>query len=148
MTKPSDILKAEIERTKAELKQKVEALESELREEVSDAKETVQGAIHGVQSVFEGVSISHQVQKRPLVMLGGSVLSGILVSRWWVTSGRSPRLLSPGQPRESFLGKVADQFPDEVQMVKTMAINQLVNFVVNKAKAFEERKKTESDEIE
>jgi len=135
MSKKIDEVKAEIARTKVDLTKKLGDLESQLRDDATVVKRGIDGAARTIQSTAKAFSVRHQVEKRPLFMLGGSILSGLVVSRWWITSAdRTPTYEVGPQPRPSLVGRVARQFPDEVGVVKTVVATHLLNFLADKAK--------------
>jgi hypothetical protein len=75
-----------------------------------------------------------------LLMAGGSMVSGVLVTHWLVASrqDRPPVFVPPyvpKEPRPSLVETVSEKFPDEVRMVKTAAFGLLINFAANRAKA-------------
>ena len=134
MDSKTEQLKADIAKTKAELKEKASEFENRLRTNVTHAKDTVEGAIYNVQSVASGLSLKTYAQKRPMALLGGSVVSGIVVGAMLAPR---PRLKNTTPPiaKRSLAGRIYEQFPDEVRILKIMAFNSLVNLVANKAKA-------------
>ncbi len=139
MNKKSDQIKSEIAHTKAELGQKLEQLEGLVREDLSDVKEGVEGVIDNVKSTVKSFSLTHQVQQRPLLMAGGSMLTGLVFTRW-LMGGQGPRRATISGPDyatsrgPSLMSSVADRYPDEVRVLKTMAFSFLVNLVAEKAK--------------
>ncbi len=133
MDKTTEQLKAEIAQTKAELIEKAGEFENRLREDVTNAKDKVEGAIHNVKSVAEGLSLKRLIEKRPLLMLGGSVVAGVVVGSLLApkSSARSRATFDEGPS----LGKrVQDKFPDEIRILKSMAFTYLVNMMADKAK--------------
>ncbi len=163
MSKKSDRIKNEIAQTKADLATKLESLEDTLRADVGMAKESLEGAIENVKATARFFSLTHQVQERPLLMVGGAMLSGIVFTRWLVggsATQRAPLRTDPSHRQAArpvsvpLLRAVAQNYPDEVRMIKSMAISFLINFIAEKAKAnlphlmdtvgeFEQRLKTE-----
>lgn len=133
MDKKAEQLKTEIAKTKADLKEKADEFESRLREDVTNAKDKVEGAIHNVQAVAAGLSLKNLAQKRPLLMFGGSVVSGIVVGSLLAPSPRA-NSSDYSQQGPTLPGRMQDRFPDEVRILKTMAFTYLVNFVADRAK--------------
>jgi hypothetical protein len=133
MDKKIEQLKMEIANTKADLKEKTGEFENRLREDVTNAKGAVEGAIHSVQSVAEGLSLKKLVQKRPLLMVGGSVVTG-MVAGVILAPNRPVSRSIPSEQRPSVARRVNDRFPNEVQLLKTMAFTHLVSFMARKAK--------------
>lgn len=139
MSKKSDKLREEIAQTKAHLSQNLEKLEAQVRQDVGSAKESLEGAIHNVKSAVSFFSLEEQIQKRPLLMAGASMLSGVVFTRWLVGGGgysRAPlaegRRSGPATPR--VVRAIAEQYPDEVRILKNMAFSFLVNLAAEKAK--------------
>lgn len=133
MDKKTEQLRAEIARTKADIREKASEFENRLRDDVTHAKDKVESAIHNVQSVASGLSLKNLVQKKPLLMVGGSVVSGIVVGSLLAPKRRHADQISSHEG-SSFAGRVHDRFPDEVRVLKTMAFTYLVNFVADRAK--------------
>jgi hypothetical protein len=136
MDKNTEQLKAELEQTKADLREKAAEFESRLREDVSSAKESVEGAIQNVQTVAAGLSFKKLVQKKPLLMLGGSVMTGIVAGRMLAPRSRET-IINSGYSEKgpSISARIQDRFPDEVRILKTMAYGYLLNMVTEKAKS-------------
>lgn len=136
MDKKTDQLKAELAKTKADLKEKASEFETRLREDVTNAKDTVEGAIHNVQSIAAGLSLKKLAQKRPMLVLGGSVVSGMVVGHILAPKSRvNVNNSIPSHTGPSLAGRIHDQFPDEVRILKTMAFTYLVNLMADKAKS-------------
>ena len=140
MTKKSDKVREEIARTKADLAQKLGQLESQVRDDTLSARETLEGAIENVKSTAKMFSLTHQVQQRPLLMAGGSMVTGLIFTRW-LMGGRGHAIGSPQRPSYESVGapsvveSLVDRYPEEVRVIKTMAFSFLVNLIAEKAKA-------------
>lgn len=136
MSKKTDQIKEEISQTKADLTEKLGELEAHLREDAAAVKDGVEGVIHQFQGTARLFSLKHQVRQRPLLMVGGSVLSGLIITRWWISSGDSrPVYAAPDSSGPSLLGRVARRYPDEVGVIKSLAFNLLLSLVAEKARA-------------
>lgn len=144
MDQKSDLIKEDIEETRAALTEKLETLEDQLMDKVETAKESVEDTIENVRATLRKVSPTHQVQQHPFVMIGGSLAAGMLVGK--AIQSRSARAKSwerdqdvgfgeQGIPRRrierpysrprgpSLLSKLAGAFPDEIDVVKGMALS-------------------------
>jgi hypothetical protein len=139
MTKKTDQMREEIARTKADLTNKLGQLEGQVRDEVSGVKEGVEEAIDSVKSTARMFSLTYQIQQRPLLMAGGSMLTGLVLTRWLVGPGhrRAPMAEESyrAAPAQSIVGAVVQRYPDEARVIKTMAFSFLINLVAQKAKA-------------
>ncbi len=86
MDKEQDLILSDIENTKNSLGQKLNLLEGQVRGTVEEAKNSVQDTIEsiktGVESVKQTFDPIHQTQEHPWVMLGGSVVTGLVVGSW------------------------------------------------------------------
>lgn len=135
MNKKIEILRAELAQTKVDLKEKASEFESRLREDVTSAKDSVEGAILNVQSVAAGLSLTKLVQKRPLLMISGSVVSGIVVGSVLAPKSRVNATSTVStQKRPSLTGLLTEKFPEETRLVKTMAASYVVSLMAKKAK--------------
>jgi len=120
MDQEPDVIRQDIEDTRASLTDKIETLECEVRATVLTAKETVEGTIENVkdaveetlenvkqtfegtvgtvkegvadtvESVKEAFDLSAQVDRHPWAMMGGSLLAGFLAGRLFGGQGREP----------------------------------------------------------
>lgn len=139
MNNNTDDLVREIAAAEAELKRKLEALEDRVKGEMAWVKESVEGTFQTVKSVTSQLSLRHQMAERPLVVLGGSVLTGMLLARWWMgppqrtEAPMAERYINPPPPEPSMYARLSKQFPDEVQAVKTVAFSYVLNAVARKA---------------
>lgn len=108
MDRKLEVIRDDMEQTRAKLADKLGELENQVRETVSSASETVNSTVEGVKDVVSTVSetvetvtstfnISKQVQEHPWVAMGVSVATGILVGQ---LLGGSPRPHPERQPRE------------------------------------------------
>jgi ElaB/YqjD/DUF883 family membrane-anchored ribosome-binding protein len=87
-----EVIRDEMEETRANLANKLEALETQVRETVSDASEAVASTVEGVKDVVETVSetvgsvtetfnISKQVEEHPWAAVGIAMAAGFLASQ-------------------------------------------------------------------
>jgi len=154
-----EVIRQDIEQTRSALTEKLETLEEEVMGTVRDVKEnvtetienvteTVQETVETVQRTFD---LEYQMQQRPWVLIGGSVVAGVatgfvldnLRARATAWEGTSRSVPSYGEPvdqgggafgsqqarytpprREgpSFFQSLLSQFDKEIGMVKEMAI--------------------------
>lgn len=136
MSKKTDEIKEEIAQTKAELTGKLGELEGQLREDAASVKGGLEGTFKTLQGTAKLFSLKHQARQRPLLMLGGSVVSGLVLTRWVRGSGEARSSYGPpAVSGPSVLERVATKFPEEVGFLKAVAFNFLVSFVAEKAKA-------------
>jgi ElaB/YqjD/DUF883 family membrane-anchored ribosome-binding protein len=81
-----DVIRQQMEETRASLSEKLETLEHQVADTVHEAKaavtdtvSTVKDAVHEtVESVKETFDVSHQVKRHPWAMLGGSIAVGYI----------------------------------------------------------------------
>jgi ElaB/YqjD/DUF883 family membrane-anchored ribosome-binding protein len=71
-----ELLREEIERTRASLGEKLETLETEVRSSVHDASETVRERIEGMRSIFD---VKQQIQAHPWTSVGIAVGVGYAI---------------------------------------------------------------------
>src|SRR5262249_38838293 len=84
-----EVIRQQMEETRAALSEKLETLEQQVvgtvkdaRAAVTDTVETVKGAVHDtVETVKETFDVSRQVERHPWAMLGGSIALGFLGGR-------------------------------------------------------------------
>src|SRR5262249_34514997 len=84
-----EVIRQQMEETRASLSEKLETLEQQVVGTVKDARaavnetvETVKGAVHDtVETVKETVDVRRQVERHPWAMLGGSIVLGYLGGR-------------------------------------------------------------------
>jgi len=104
-----EVIRDEMEETRASLASKLEALETQVRETVSGASETVTSTVEGVKDVVETVSetvssvtdtlnISKQVEEHPWAALGIAIAAGFVASQLFGGSSPAPAAQPPPQP--------------------------------------------------
>jgi ElaB/YqjD/DUF883 family membrane-anchored ribosome-binding protein len=87
-----EVIRDEMELTRANLADKLGALETQVRETVSDAKEAVSSTVEGVKevvgsvtetvgSVAEQFSVSKQVDEHPWLAMGAAVAAGFVAAQ-------------------------------------------------------------------
>jgi len=87
-----EVIRDEMEQTRANLAEKLEALESQVRETVSGATEAVSSTVEGVKDVVETVTetvenvtetfnVSKQVEQHPWMALGAAVATGFVAAQ-------------------------------------------------------------------
>jgi len=81
MDRKSDLIREDIDETRAHLSEKLEVLEDQLRGTVESAKSTVEDTIEEVRDGLRKFTPSYQVEEHPLLCLGGAVAAGLLVGR-------------------------------------------------------------------
>jgi len=161
-----EVIRQDIEQTRSALTEKLETLEEEVMDTVRSAKDTVEGTIENVtdkvqetvESVQRTFDLEYQMQERPWVMIGGSVVAGVAVgvlanslrarASAWEDNTRSAPINGPSmdqgsafrspQPaslrparREgpSLLQSLLSQFDKEIGMVKEQAIGYAAGVV-------------------
>jgi ElaB/YqjD/DUF883 family membrane-anchored ribosome-binding protein len=173
MAQEPDVIRQEIEETRASLTDKIETLEAEVRDTVQTARatveqtiESVKDTVHGtVDSVKQTFDVRHHVEAHPWGMFGGSVLAGLAIGwllpgrprpeRWMVhraadsarpngkpteslasseATERWPRDLKAEASGPGLLERLADQFGDEIEKVKGIAIGAAVSALRDLAK--------------
>jgi ElaB/YqjD/DUF883 family membrane-anchored ribosome-binding protein len=103
-----EVIRDEMEETRASLASKLEALETQVRETVSGASETVTSTVEGVKDVVETVSdtvssvtetfnISKQVEEHPWAALGIAITAGFVAAQLF--GGASPAPVAQPQPQ-------------------------------------------------
>jgi ElaB/YqjD/DUF883 family membrane-anchored ribosome-binding protein len=154
-----EVIRQDIEQTRSALTEKLETLEEEVMGTVRNAKETVEETIENVtetvqetvETVQRTFDLEYQMQQRPWVLIGGSVVAGVAAgfladslrvraTAWEDSRGKVPRyepssgsgataFRSPQQefapPRRegpSFFQSLLGRFDKEIGMVKELAI--------------------------
>jgi len=74
-------LEREIHKTTQELKAKLEALETQARERVQEISQGVNDTVQGISDGMSKLTLRHQVETRPGVVLAASVGAGYLVGK-------------------------------------------------------------------
>lgn len=106
-----EVMEGEVKATRESLQNKIEQLEAQVTETVEGvtaaAKDTVSSTADAVQETVNAVresvsdavdsvgnvfSIQHQIEERPWLVLGGSVLAGFLVTRMMLGPSTKMRL--------------------------------------------------------
>jgi len=154
-----EVIRQDIEQTRSALTEKLETLEEEVMGTVRDVKEnvtetienvtdTVQDTVETVQRTFD---LNYQMQQRPWVLIGGSVVAGVATgfvldnlrprttawddsARYVPTSSRladqgggafgsqQARYTPPRPEGPSFFQSLLGRFDKEIGMVKELAI--------------------------
>jgi ElaB/YqjD/DUF883 family membrane-anchored ribosome-binding protein len=155
-----EVIRQDIEQTRSALTEKLETLEEEVMGTVRNAKETVEETIENVtetvqetvETVQRTFDLEYQMQQRPWVLIGGSVVAGVAagfladslrarVTSWedssrtvpppgpskayGATAFRSPQQEFAPPPRRegpSFFQSLLGRFDKEIGMVKELAI--------------------------
>jgi len=101
-----EVIRDEMELTRANLADKLGALETQVRETVSDAKEAVSSTVEGVKevvgsvsetvgSVAEQFSISKQVDEHPWLAMGAAVAAGFVAAQLFDRMGQQQTPAAP-----------------------------------------------------
>jgi len=149
-----ELIREDIDETRSALTEKLETLEGQLRGTVESAKQTVEGTIENVKDSIRSLSPVYQTTQRPYLMVGGAMATGYLAGRLLQpkVSGRRPAIRvatatrheAPLPPptseyeetfsarrstagRPTILDRLADQFSDEIQMVKGMILKGVLD---------------------
>jgi ElaB/YqjD/DUF883 family membrane-anchored ribosome-binding protein len=102
-----EVIRDEMEQTRANLADKLGALENQVRETVSGATEAVSSTVEGVKEVVENVTetvesvtetfnVSKHVEKHPWLALGAALAAGFVVAQ--ILEGRSPPVPPSPEP--------------------------------------------------
>jgi len=106
-----EVIRDEMEQTRANLADKLGALENQVRETVSGATEAVSSTVEGVKEVVETVSdtvesvtetfnVSRQVEQHPWMAFGAAVAAGFVASQLFGHSSRPAPAPVPAPPPE------------------------------------------------
>ena len=109
MDRELEVIRGDMEETRANLANKLEALETQVRETVSSASETVTTTVEGVKDVVETVSdtvgsvtdtlnISKHIEENPWMALGIAVAAGFMASQVLGGGGGQPARQEPAPP--------------------------------------------------
>lgn len=106
MDQEPDVIREHIEETRSALTEKLETLENEVRGTVESAKSTAMETIENVKtavqdtvdSVKRTFDLEYQVDQRPWVMIGGSVVAGYLAGSYLRSKRHAPPLPSAPAP--------------------------------------------------
>jgi ElaB/YqjD/DUF883 family membrane-anchored ribosome-binding protein len=116
-----EVIRGEMEETRANLANKLEALETQVRETVSSASETVTSTVEGVKEVVDTVSdtvgsvtdtlnISKHVEENPWLAMGIAVAAGFVAGQLLSGGGGQPAQPAPQPtPTPPQLQPVQDQ---------------------------------------
>ena len=136
MDTKSELIKEDIEQTRAALTEKLVSLEDQLLDKVETAKDTVEKNIENVKEAFRKVSPTHQVRRHPFAMIGGSVAAGVIMgkviqsrsarAKSWETVPHERKDVSSVPRRPGLLSRLAETFPGEVAIAKDFAFNLAV----------------------
>ena len=107
-----EVIRDEMEQTRANLADKLGALETQVRETVSGATEAVSSTVEGVKDVVSSVSetvesvtetfnVSKQVEQHPWMALGAAVATGFVLAQ--VVSRASAPADGAPQPSQSYV---------------------------------------------
>jgi len=128
-----EVIRGEMEETRANLANKLEALETQVRETVSSASETVTSTVEGVKEVVDTVSdtvgsvtdtlnISKHVEENPWLAMGIAVAAGFMASQLLGGGGGQPAKPEPApqpQPPQPQPQPASDQTQVQQQPTQT-----------------------------
>ncbi len=153
MDQEPDVIRRQIEETRHSLTDKLEALEEQVRGRVQSAKSTVEETIEKVKRTFD---VKYQVDQHPWAMTGGSVLVGFVagtflsrrlschangqatppsagaavanlqLSDGHTAGGSSTEAVSAQPAKPGLVAQLRDQFKDEIEQVKALAIGAIM----------------------
>lgn len=146
-----EVIRDEMEQTRANLADKLGALENQVRETVSGATEAVSSTVDGVkdvvstvsetvESVTETFNVSKQVEKNPWMAMGAAVATGFVLAQVLsrasepspspapTPSEPSPRPAAPPQPAErkeedGLMDSLGKMLPDLSGVTNTLVSN-------------------------
>src|SRR5262249_32139604 len=160
-----EVIRQDIEQTRSALTEKLETLEDEVMGTVRNAKETVEETIENVtetvqetvETVQRTFDLEYQMQRRPWVLIGGSVVAGVAVGYFadslrarataWegsrqgpgcgpetgygATAFRTPQpeYAPPRREGPTFLQSLFSRFDKEIGLVKELAIGYAAGVV-------------------
>lgn len=112
MDRELEVIRDEMEGTRASLADKLGLLESQVRETVQGASDTVAATVEGVKDVVESVTdtvgsvteslnVSKHVEKNPWVAMGAAVAVGLVASQVLGPHRSAPALPPPPSPTPS-----------------------------------------------
>jgi Protein of unknown function (DUF3618) len=85
-----------MDNSQSEIRRQIEATRSDMAEKISALQERIDGAVDEMKHL---VDPKYQVEHRPWLMVGLSLLGGYLTSRWLFA--RRPRAAAPRSPQQS-----------------------------------------------
>lgn len=85
-----------MDNSQSEIRRQIEATRSDMAEKISALQERIDGAVVEMKHL---VDPKYQVEHRPWLMVGLSLLGGYLTSRWLF--GRPRRVAAPRGPQQS-----------------------------------------------
>jgi Protein of unknown function (DUF3618) len=84
-----------MDNSQSEIRRQIEATRSDMAEKISALQERIDGAVDEMKHL---VDPKYQVEHRPWLMVGLSLLGGYLTSRWLFS--RRPRAAAPRAPHQ------------------------------------------------
>lgn len=102
-------LEREVEQTTASLNRNFQLIETELTKKVQDTKER---AIEKMEDIKESFNLKKQVEKHPTQMVGGAVVTGLIVGAF--VSGGSRKSSRRGQELTDHDVTASHQFAEEI----------------------------------
>ena len=128
----TDDMRQEIDCTRSAMADKLEALENRVMGTVHSAQETVVDSIQmakdTVATVKRTFDIKHHVEQHPWLMVGGCALAGLALGSLFLGMRRRSRQAPPDSTPANRPG-FFDQFPEEIDKVKGMAIGYVMGLV-------------------
>jgi hypothetical protein len=90
-----------MDNTQSEIRRQIETTRSDMAEKISALQERIDGAVVEMKHL---VDPKYQVEHRPWLMVGLSLLGGYLTSRWLFA--RRTRAAAPRAPQQSLVGSL------------------------------------------
>jgi hypothetical protein len=90
-----------MDNSQSEIRRQIEATRSDMAEKISALQERIDGAVDEMKHL---VDPKYQVEHRPWLMVGLSLLGGYLTSRWLFA--RRTRAAAPRAPQQSLVGSL------------------------------------------
>lgn len=153
--------KATVEGTIENVKETVEGVKESVQDTITNVKDSMHDT---VQSVKQTLDLRYQTERHPWAMVAGSLAAGFVVGNLiegqrqqsrrpfagtpanldpWrteqraVAADRAPRAAAvPAPARPGLTDKLMDQFGDEINMVKDMAVAALMGLARDMAKQY------------
>ncbi len=120
------VIRRQIEETRAALTEKLGQLEARLRGTANEVTQTV-------QTVRRTLSLDHQLQRHPWLMLGGCILAGFGLSQR-LKPRSMPAAPADGAAAAASRDGLPGRFQEEIEMVKSMVIGVAMGYLRDTAK--------------
>jgi hypothetical protein len=122
-------IRMQIRETKSNINNDLIFLEDRLRNRVKEARNAVENTIEGVRAEALKLTPTYQVQKRPLLALGGAIATGAILGNWMGSKNERPTEIAPHRQTPSW----TERFSKEIGAVRNLALLSALRWAKGKA---------------